>query len=196
MLALGLYFLLTILGAAVGLSISDRVNPGSLQTGAVVWACLVTCVALFVGGLVTSLFTVGENKVEAVLYGVIMWALLFALLLALGAAGVRGGFNAMVSVASTGHAASSQNWERGAREAGVPADLIEDWRRRLGGGAAKAGPDPQQQQAIADAATRVAWYTFAGMWVSMLAAAAGALVGAGPTFRLVGEGRSGRVVAS
>jgi hypothetical protein len=196
MLALGLYFLLTILGAAVGLSISDRVNPASLQTGAVVWACLITCVALFVGSLVTSLFTVGENKVEAVLYGVIMWALLFALLLVLGAAGIRGGFNAMVSLANTGPTASSQSWETGARDAGVPADLIEDWRRRLGAGAAKTIPDPQQQQAMADGATRLAWFTFAGIWVSMLAAAAGALVGAGPTFRLVGEGPSRRVVAT
>ena len=78
----------TTLGRAVGLSISDRVAPSSLQTGTVVWTILTLCVALFVGGLMASLFTVGENKVESVFYGVIMWAFLLALFLGMGAAGV------------------------------------------------------------------------------------------------------------
>ena len=102
MTALGMYFLLTTLGAAVGLSISDRTNPSSLQTGAIAWAFLTTTVALFVGGIVTSLFAVGEDRIEAMLHSVIMWAVLFTILLVLGTAGIQSGFNAMAVLAQNG----------------------------------------------------------------------------------------------
>src|SRR5919108_422939 len=59
-LALAIYFLLAILGGAVGVSVSDRVDPSKLRTGALIWAIVTTCAALFVGGVVTSQFTVGE----------------------------------------------------------------------------------------------------------------------------------------
>src|SRR4051812_45177095 len=69
MVALGMYFLLGTLAGAVGMSVSDRVDPSKLQTGVVVWTFVTTAVALFLGGLITSLLTAGENKVEAMLYG-------------------------------------------------------------------------------------------------------------------------------
>jgi hypothetical protein len=184
LLALGVYFLLGTLGSAAGLSTSDRMNPTTLQSGTVLWAFLTTIVALFIGGLVTSLFTAGENKTEAVMSGIVMWALLFALLLVLGGAGIRAGFNAMQGMASSAQTASTLSWETGAREAGVPVEKIEDWRRQAGSGD-KTVQDPRNQQEVLNAATRISWYAFAGTWLSMLAAAAGALVGAGPTFRIV-----------
>src|SRR5438552_18609519 len=76
--AIALQFLFAVAGAAVGVSLSHRVDPANLRTGAILWSIVTTCVAIFVGGLVTSQFTVGENKMEAMLYGVIMWALVFA----------------------------------------------------------------------------------------------------------------------
>ena len=103
-------------------------------------------------------------------------------LLVLGAAGIRAGFDAMARTANTPAAAS---WETGARQAGVTAEQIQDWRSKQGGTALGTVRDPQDQQAITEAATRISWYVFAGTWISMLAAAAGALLGAGPTFRLV-----------
>ena len=183
-LALGVYFLLATLGGATGLSTSDRMNPTTLQTGVVVWAFLITIVALFLGGLVTSLYTAGENKIEAVMSGVIMWAVLGAMLLVLGAVGIRAGFHAMQGMATSAQAASTQNWEIGARDAGVSAEQIEIWRRQQGTTATNA-QEPRNQQEASNAATRIGWYAFAGAWLSMLAAAAGALVGAGPTFRIV-----------
>jgi hypothetical protein len=174
-LALGIYFLFATLGTAVGLAVSDRANPTTVPTGAVAWAFVTTVVALFVGGLVTSQYTVGENKTEAVMSGIIMWAALFTLLLVLSGAGIRSGFSAMAAMGNV------PSWEAAARDAGVPADQIENWRRS----AAQAVQNPQNQQAVADTARRLAWYAFAGTWLSMLAAAVGALVGAGPTFRLV-----------
>ena|SRR5438309_1292384 len=187
LVSLALYFMFTTLGAAVGLSISDRVKPTSLQVTAVVWSILTLSIALFVGGVMASLFTVGENKVESVFYGVIMWAFLLGLFLCLGAAGVRSGFSGMVGLAHVAQSAGP-DWEASAREAGVPADTIEDWRRKAGETAAKVN-DPATQQEMKQAATRIAWYAFAGTWISMIAAAAGSWLGAGPTFRIVPAGR-------
>jgi hypothetical protein len=187
LLALGLYSLFTVLGGAVGLSISDRMNPSTLKTGAIVWTLIILLVSIFVGGVVISQFTVGETKTEALLYGVIMWALLFAILAGLGAAGARAGIHAMAGMVNFAETTTAQTWDKLAREAGVPADQIETWRRKTGA-PERTNQEPQEghnQEATKEAATRIAWYTFGGTWASMIAAALGALVGAGPRFKLV-----------
>jgi len=184
LIALGLYFLFGLLGAAVGLTVSDRVNPNNLKIGVIVWNVLIICVSLFVGGLITSQFMVGENKVEAALYGLIMWALLYGFLLGLGALGAQSGFNAMMGMTNLANASSPNTWEVTARNAGIPEDQIEAWRRKLNEGVHNV-QDPANQQAMMEAATRTTWYAFIGTWVSMMAAAAGSLLGAGPTFRVM-----------
>jgi ABC-type transport system involved in multi-copper enzyme maturation permease subunit len=183
LVSLALYFMFATLGAAVGLSVSDRVRPGSLQTGAVIWSVLTLCIALFVGGVMASLFTVGENKVESIFYGVIMWAFLLFVFLCMAAFGVGSGISGTVGLARVAQA-SGPEWEASAREAGVPSATIDEWRRKTAEAASKAN-DPQTQQELKAAATRVAWYAFGGTWLSMIAAAAGSWVGAGPTFRIV-----------
>lgn len=195
-LALALFFLLTLLGGAIGLSIGNAVRAENLGTGAAVWAIASTAVSLFVGGLVASQFSVGENKVEAALYGLIVWAVVFAMLLWLMASGVRTSFNALVGLATAGAAAakdtSAADWEAAARRAGVSQEKIDEWRKTAANApeaARRAAEDPQNQQAAAEAATRVTWWAFGGTLLSMLAAAAGAEVGAGPTLRLVPVGR-------
>jgi hypothetical protein len=171
MIALGMYFLLTTLAAAAGMSIGERVDPAKVAVGAVAWAFVTTAVAFFVGGVVTSLFTAGENKTEAMLYGAIMWAVLVVFLLHLGSAGTRTGFNALVDSA---HAVET---------ASAPAT-------------GDATQDAENRRAALEAATRITWYAFFGTWLSMLAAVAGALVGAGPTFRLVTALPNPRVVVN
>ena len=52
---------------------------------------------MFLGGWTTSRLAVGETKLEAVLYGVILWGVLFLGMIWLIAEGVRVGFGAMVS---------------------------------------------------------------------------------------------------
>lgn len=177
LVALAIYFLLTVLGAAVGLTVNERVKPTTIQTGAVLWVFVTLSVALFVGGMMTSLFTVGENKVEAIFYGVIMWAFLVALLLAAGTAGFRSGYHGMVRSTTAGPVPS---WESGAREAGVPPEVIADWQRK-----ASAGAEDSSAKEYQEAAARLAWFAFGCTWISMLAAALGAWLGAGPTFRVV-----------
>ena len=99
-LALALYFLLTLLGGAIGLTINDRTTAQGLGNAAAVWAIAVTALCLFVGGVVASQLTVGESKMESALYGLLVWAVVFAMLLWLMATGVRLGFNAMVGAAT------------------------------------------------------------------------------------------------
>jgi hypothetical protein len=180
MVALALYFLLTLLGGAIGLSVSDKVRSGTLATAAAVWTIVVTALSLFVGGYVTSQCTAGENKFEAVIYGVITWGVLFAMLMWLMASGVRSGFNALVSLAHVNQATagdSSRDWEGAARQAGVPQKQIDDWKGKAN--------DPQARQELADTATTVTWWAFLGTFLSMLASVAGAWLGAGPTLRLL-----------
>jgi hypothetical protein len=191
MVALALYFLLTLLGAALGFSVGDRVRPQTLGTAAAVWAIVVTMLSLFVGGYVTSQCSVGENRFEAALYGVILWGVLFSMLLWLMASGVRAGFNALVGMAHatqvvTGDAAG-RGWEETARRAGVSQEQIDQLKKNLPSTdqARRTAEDPDNQQAAAEAATRVTWWAFLGTLMSMLASVVGSYVGAGPTFRLV-----------
>ena len=88
-LALALYFLLTLLGAAIGLSVAGDAGAAELGTGAAVWSVVVTALCLFAGGYAASHFTVGEHKVEAAVYGLVVWAVVFSMLLWLMASGVR-----------------------------------------------------------------------------------------------------------
>ncbi|MCE9531873.1 MAG: hypothetical protein K8T89_12220 [Planctomycetes bacterium] len=182
-IALGIYFLFGTLGTAAGLSISDRANITTLQTGAVIWVIFISALAMFVGGVVASVLTAGENKIESMVYGVIMWAVLSTLILGVGAMGARSGLSALASFNNNPN--SSTSWEATAREAGVPADKVDEWRRSRPDGVAKTVQEDENQKIIKETATRAAWFAFFGTWISMLAAALGGWVGSGPTFRFV-----------
>src|SRR5262245_58599796 len=95
-IAIALYFLLTLLGTAIGLSVHDRVADRSFNVGAVIYAILVTAGALFLGGFIASQMTTGENKIEGVLYGVLVWAVVFALLVTVLSRVVASGMGALI----------------------------------------------------------------------------------------------------
>jgi hypothetical protein len=57
-------------------------------------------IALFLGGWVTSRFTVGEDRLESVLNGAIVWGACFILLLWLASVGLGMGYSTMVAVSS------------------------------------------------------------------------------------------------
>lgn len=187
--ALATYFLLTLLGAAIGLAVGDDVRTNSLGTGAAIWAILATALALFAGGWVVSQCVAGENKREAVIYGIILWGVVFAMILWLVASGVRAGFGTMIGVANAaGSAASDTDWESAAQRAGIPSDRIAEWRRSAADAPAQvraAANDPANREAVRDNAAQVAWWTLLGTVLSMAAAVIGAVVGAGPSFRLL-----------
>ena len=135
-LALALYFLLTLLGAAVGLSVAGDAGASELGIGAGIFAIVVTAACLFAGGYAASQFTAGENRAEAAVYGLLVWAVVFGMLLWLMASGVRAGFNAMVGVATAGGAAvgaAADAVPTGALTSGnISAADAEDLARRAG----------------------------------------------------------------
>lgn len=177
-LALAVYFLLTLFGSAIGLSIYGNVSDRSLTIGAVVWAILVTAGCLFLGGVVASNLTTGENKMEGVMYGLLVWAVVFAMLIFMLARGAQTGFSAMMGMANAS-AESGATWEDVARRSGVPQAEIDRMRATIPEGTAQA-----REAMTAENATKAAWYSFFGTLISMIAAALGGLVGAGPTLRL------------
>ena len=214
-LALALYFLLTLLGGAIGLSVGGDADPATLGTGAAIWAILTTALCLFAGGYLASQSTVGENRTEGGVYGALVWAVVFAMLLWLMASGVRAGFNAMVGVATAGGAAvgaaadavptgaasnlNVADLERWAKGAGIEQSQIDRLKASAESEARQAKDAVTSGEAerdarrtageaagdAADAATTVTWLTFAGTLLSMLAAVGGGVLGAGPSFRLV-----------
>ncbi|WP_157369889.1 hypothetical protein [Zavarzinella formosa] len=178
--ALGIYYLLGILTTAVGLSVYDGVTARDLTAGTVVWLIIVTCIAMFCGAFVTNLFTVGEDSEEAVLLGLITWATVTTILVLFGAMGLKSGLNAVVGVVDVANR-SAPNWEQAARENGISQDRINAWKAEAN---AKVD-DPEARREARAAARRLAWITFAGVWLSMFAAAGGAHAGKGPAFRFV-----------
>lgn len=154
-LALAFCLLFTTLSGAVGLSMHERNPSTGIHTATMIWAIVILCVAVFVGGMTTTLLTLGENKTEAVVHGLLMWALLVGVLAILGATGVRIGI-------STIHGGTSQ------------VTIVER----------TAGSDVNRSAEADDTAKRLAWYAFAATWLSMIAAAAGAYLGAEKTFRV------------
>ena len=186
--ALAAYLVLALLGSAIGLTISDNVRANSLNTGAAVWAMVTTAAALFLGGWITSQTTVGENKTEAAVHGIIMWGMVLACVLWLASTGVRAGFSAMWGVATAASGTTPEDWQEAARRAGVPQETIDQWREKAKNAPAeirRATEDPANRQAASEYATQATWYTLLGTVLSMAAAVLGALVGAGPSFRLL-----------
>jgi len=148
--AFALYFLLNLLGLAIGLSLTDDAGRTTLGTGAAIWAIVSVMLALFLGGWVTSRFTVGEDRVESLLNGAILWGVSFIILLWVVSIGLSTGYGVLVQ------ATSGQ-----INAAGGPAL-----------------PAPGMGHEVRETATEAAWWAFAGTLLSMLAAIGGSVLGA------------------
>ena len=78
MIALAIYLILTLLGTALSLEVAVRGRTIiDLQMGAGIYSVASLLLAMFFGGWATSRLAVGESKLEAVLYGIILWGVLF-----------------------------------------------------------------------------------------------------------------------
>lgn len=197
MIALTIYVLLAMLGLALGIEVAMRNADDGLGTGTAIYSIISLLLAMFFGGWATSRLAVGESKLEAILYGVILWGVLFTGMMWLLSAGLRTGFGAMVGVASGTYTDDSGrvNVDRIAQDlkkAGVDDATVDKYRtyydrvRNDPTATAEVGRevsnDPQAQGAARDAAQTArsaAWWTVVGVLVSLTTVIVGSLMGSG-----------------
>jgi len=187
--ALSVYLLFGALGVALGLSVQDRVTDTQLGVGVAIWGVLTLLIALFLGGWVTSQCTVGENKSEAVIYGVILWGVVFTMLLWFMAANISFGFNAVMRLASApaGSPLGDVSQDQ-LRAYGFTPEQIKQSQAKRDEYRANPNALPNELRRYVEdpRTTEAAWWTFGGILLSMLAAVGGAIAGAGPTLVLAG----------
>ncbi len=191
MVALAVYFLLTLLGVALGLEVVSRGTGGNdLSLGASIYAIVALLVAMFFGGWATSRLAVGETKLEAVLYGIILWGVLFTGLIWLVGNGIRVGYAALVGTASGAFSTPEGQWDyarlgeamrsAGADRATVDKAVAELRRVQTN---PESLPEVTRENVDARSATDVArsasWYALLGVVISMGAVILGSLIGSG-----------------
>lgn len=180
------YLVLTFFSAALGLSLTDmNVSDRALLIGSVIVAVVVMAGSLFLGGWVSTQLSVGENTREAVIYGVLTWAVVTAITLALLGMGVRAGYMAMMGTTLVAQNSQQRSWEDMARDAGVRQEEINNLRTNADPNRIQAAAnDPANQERARETSAIAAWSLLGGTLLSIGAAVGGALVGRGSQFRL------------
>lgn len=178
--ALAVSAVLTSLAAAIGLTATDRMENVSAaniaRIAGITWLVIMLA-SLFFGGYVATRLTTRETKWEAVLIGMLVWGATSALISAGLAAGGNTALNATQTAANI--RAEKPFWE----EMGWTEERMRD---RMGTMTEEETRRFEEVRNRAKAAARnvdpraTAWWVFAGMALSVMAAMGGALVGAGP----------------
>ena len=185
--ALAVFFVLTLLLAAVGISLTEAgVRDNAVDIGVLVAMIVVIAVSLFLGGWVSSQLTAGETHQEAWIYGILTWAVVTGMSIMMVGMGVRAGYYAVL-----GGTIVAQNneriprWEDAARQAGVSPQQIEAAKTSVDPARVRAeATNPENQEKAREAAMAAAWSALVGTMLSMAAAVGGSLVGRGTAFRL------------
>lgn len=193
LIALACNLILTLFLGAVGLSLTDAgVRTGTAAIVAIVCGVIGMAASLFLGGWVTTQLVVGETKGESCIHGTLTWVVYMALSLALIGVGMRSGYNALLGatlVAQNSAGVSGQTWEEAARAAGISQERIDQLKAGMDPNRAReAANDPAVRERVADGAMVASWATLLGTVLSLCAVVAGALVGRGPTYRLIPTG--------
>ena len=191
MVALAIYVVLTLLGLAVGIEVAVRGSEVSLGAPAAIYTLVTLLVAMFFGGWATSRLAVGESKLEAVLYGIILWGVLFVGMVWLVSAGhqhrVRGHAGTGLGGVQHDRGGARRRPDRpdlaraGADEATVnKAGIIT---AALRDDPASLASDPavptDLQPGRAGAPGSATWWSLAGVLLSMATVIVGALTGSG-----------------
>ena len=133
MVALSIYILTSMLGVALGVEAAVRDPGGHLASGAAIYSIATLLLAMFFGGWATSRLAVGESKPEAVLYGLILWGVLFLGMVWLLGTGIRAGFGGMIGAASGAYAVTRDAGDPSASPSGVIDALRKRYDSELGG---------------------------------------------------------------
>ena len=185
MVALTIYVVLTLLGVLIGLAATVQGSKTEFTVWAGLYTVITLALAMFFGGWTSSRLAVGEDKLEAILYAVILWGVLFLMMIYLAAAGVTTGYSAMMGGAANRNSGTTAGGGMDVdritfqlRGAGVSEETIEQIQPNL----EKVRDNPIQaaREAMNDPATQkaTAW-TLSGVLVSLLVVIMGALVGSG-----------------
>lgn len=191
--AVAINLVLTLFFGAIGLTVAEAgVRANAIGTGALVAAIVSVIVALFVGGWVSTQLTAGESEREAVLCGILTWALVVGFSVALVGMGARAGYLALVSGAMVVQEnPAAQNWEQSARNAGVSQERIDAWKAAVDPNKAREiANDPAARERAEKAAVAASWAALVSVLLSMAASIGGAIAGRGVAFRLLPVGRA------
>jgi hypothetical protein len=185
-IAMACYMVLTLLFAAIGVSLTEtNIRENALGAGVIVAMVLSLIFSLFLGGWVAAQLTAGENHREAAIYGLLTWAVYMGIALWFVGSGVRTGYFAAVSGAVVVQNADSTQWEEAARRAGVSPQRIDDMKASTDANRAReVANDPRTQERVRETAIAASWLALVGTMLSMAACVGGAMVGCGPAFRL------------
>ena len=173
--ALAVYVTLNLLAFAIGITTIDQMASKNLAIGATIVSLFCLLVSLFLGGFIVSTTTVGEDKADAMTYGVLVWATILLLL-------VTSGFSMGVGFfAGTRNLATTVDQRA---DGTVNLDAAKDALQRQSGLEGAVSPEA------------LAWWTFLGVILALLAAVGGALAGAGPelVFRQLQDRRDAAIV--
>ena len=173
-ITLAVFVLLSTLGTAIGISSADQFSGQSVAIGAGIWAIATMLIAFFCGGCVVSRCTAGETRGESVMYGTVLWGAAFALIMMVTGSVLKTGSTLIIGSANTAANASRDvdvpnDWEAAAQRAEISQADIDRMRAEL----------PSKTQ-VQGRSAEVAWWTFAGVVLSMSAAIAGAVASSGP----------------
>lgn len=184
--AIAVYATLMMLAVAIGVTTRDRIAdmPEQAAIIAAIIALISAWVALFLGGMVASRVTVGEDKLEAIIYGVLLWGSVFVFSIV--------GSASMANTAIIGSGLWAQT--EPAKEAYQEGKKVLNQEKNAPAGNAQPANNTksevkQKADEIQNATeqaldrlnpTAVAWLTFLAMILSICAAVGGAIVGAGP----------------
>jgi fatty acid desaturase len=183
--AIAVYATLMMLAVAIGVTTRERIAdmPEQAAIVAAIIALVSAWAALFLGGMVASRVTVGEDKLEAIIYGVLLWGAVFVFSI------IGGASMANTAVIGSGLWAQTEPAKEAYREG---KQALKEAQNAPPG---NAQPDTQKSETKKkldeiQGATRetldrlnptaVAWLTFLAMILSICAAVGGAIVGAGP----------------
>ena len=195
--ALSVYFVLMLLGAALGLTTAAVTDTPYTQRGyayyataGLIWGTISMLAGLFCGGCVAGQLSVGETRNEAIIYGVIVWGTVVAMQMVMTASGARAASSAVMSAveASGPIVVRSDNWESVMRGLGYEQEQIDKFRDRPEDAIREARAklnDPETRQAVLRGATATAWFALIATLAMLGASIGGAVYGAGPEMRLL-----------
>jgi hypothetical protein len=169
--AFAVYITLNLLAFAIGLSSIDHMTGKTFAVTAAIVSGLILLGAMFLGGFVVSRTTVGEQPGEGITYGVLVWGTMMLFLL-IGGFGLGVGSLAGVRQVSANNNAVAAGDNDMFRQMGVTLTPAQEQQ-------IAAYREKQNLNVNVDPKA-VAWWTFAGVALSLLAAIAGGYVGSGP----------------